>query len=384
MTPRSRSVAAGSSTCGSTTTTSVAGTCWPSPPSWCGSAKAIYIVNPPAGAADGWDIADAGDGEDATELFLALGKAAERFEPAPPRPLIGKTYAEYVEAADQPIEWAIEGAAIKESLTAMLGKPEGFKSTGMQQLFVCATTDRPWLGLDVIPSAAVYISNEKTRQTVAHRLRSMAGGAVIDPGRLRIIHREGVVIGERHWDEVREAIAEIRDAHVFVGLDTLSSLAPGNFNENKSEHMGPIIDALSGLITEFRATVLLAAHPSKDPTNQTTVRGHGSLDGVIDGTMEFTRSERSEPSGSILLRPKDGEARRLDVIYDVPTLSLVVAPDIIVKPGRDTVAEQKTKDLRMLSAISSRRGHRRGAEGSAEGDLDVGCYGPRTAPPRGR
>jgi hypothetical protein len=161
-----------------------------------------------------------------------------------------------------------------------------------------------------------------------------------------------VVIGERRWEAVRAVLERFRGSHAFVILDTLNSLAPAGFDENSGRDMNAVLAAIRDLQNEFDSTVLLLHHPAKAPEGRDVGRGHGSLDGEIDGTLAFSRvGERADQHGRVVIRPKDGEEQSVDFEYVDHRLErrLVVAD----RGGRDSAGARRAKDVRMLTAIST-------------------------------
>lgn len=239
-------------------------------------------------------------------------------------PLIGLDLADFIAAGSGRVEWMLEGGIVHGALCQWLGSWESFKTMAMLQLGACSATGRPWLGMAVEDAPFLYVSNEKSPETIRDRLRR-----IMPPGVLRdrvvIVHRRGVRF-DRRWDEVIRRAEDMGGP--FVGLDTLSSLAPAGWNENRSEHMSVALDAIRQL-TSTGATAALAHHPSK-VSGGGVGRGHGSLDGEVDGTLEFDRPEREGLKLTLGIRPKDGEHRRLGLIWNPDTFLLEVDPAGVV------------------------------------------------------
>ena len=123
--------------------------------------------------------------------------------------------------ADKPLVWLWDGAILLGSLTLALGRWESFKSMGLQSLLTATYFGDPWLNRDTMPVPVVYISNEKTRQTIGKRFDAMTRNRAIDPTRFLVVHRKGVQIGGRYWDEVIEAVSRLNGPNLVV-LDTLA------------------------------------------------------------------------------------------------------------------------------------------------------------------
>lgn len=325
-----------------------------------GIATTLKWVRPPAPAEPKWDAADA----DVEQIYAAIQEAlpvpATDDVPfvATPDVLSGsrlvENLADYLAAAETPIDWAVEGAAAQGSLTEFLGQPRSFKTFAALQLGLAALLGKSWLGLEVSADAVLYVSNEKTKATIAHRLRTMLAGEAIDPDRFQLIHRKGVVLGGRHWDTVLAAVDELRArfGSVIVILDTLNSLSKPGFDENKGADMNGALDATRQLTNEREATVFLLHHPPRDEASQGRGRGHSSLDGEVEGTFSFERFFRTDPPrGQATLSPKDGEERTIPIAFNPDTFELSQAALVPPGPGRDSAIERDAKDEALLRSI---------------------------------
>lgn len=198
----------------------------------------------------------------------------------------------------------------------------------MLHLGGCIAAGEDWLGMAVEPAAFLYVSNEKSPETIRDRLRRIVASRVLRE-RVVVVHRQGVRF-DRRWDEVVRRAEELGGA--FVALDTLASLSPAGWNENRSEHMSVALDAIRELTTHG-STVALAHHPAK--AGGGVGRGHGSLDGEVDGTLEWDRPEKDKPNVTLAIRPKDGAHRKVRLVWNPDTFLLEL--DVLGPPA--TVGE---------------------------------------------
>jgi hypothetical protein len=85
-------------------------------------------------------------------------------------------------------------------------------------------------------------------------------------------------------------------------------------------------------LTLAGATVILAHHPAKAIPG--SGRGHGSLDGEVDGTAEFSRPDKAKAAGTLWVRPKDEAHRRVNFIWNPETYLLTAD---LIGPALTTV-----------------------------------------------
>jgi len=269
------------------------------------------------------------------EVTSILRRAVERgWEPGPDisgaiRPgagPLGVPLAAFLAESDQ-VSWAVAGMIVEGGLVQFLGAPESFKTFGMLHLGLAVASGVPWLGMATEARPFIYVSNEKARSTVRQRLRVMAARfSPVHP--VEIIHREGVRF-DRRWEEVVAKVQAL--GKPLVAIDTLASLSRPGFAENRSEDMSLVLGAIREL-TLAGATVILAHHPAKAIPG--SGRGHGSLDGEVDGTAEFSRPDKAKAAGTLWVRPKDEAHRRVNFIWNPETYLLTAD---LIGPALTTV-----------------------------------------------
>jgi len=237
--------------------------------------------------------------------------------------LIGKPLAEFLAEDAGPVRWSVPGAIVGGGLAGFVGRPETFKTIGAMQLGLAGAAGGSWLGIDLgEPRPFVYLAAEKSRATVRDRLARMTRElAPVAP--VRIVHRAGVTFGDREsWDRVRRVVDEL-GPRTFVVVDTIASLAGPGFDENSGRDMAVVLAALRALC-DTGATVAALHHPSKygEGTGGIRLRGHTSLWGEVDATLEFTRPDREAEGGMVRLEPKDGDLRLIAFRWDRETFLL--------------------------------------------------------------
>jgi hypothetical protein len=258
---------------------------------------------------------------------------------------VGRYLADFLAESTEGIRWAVRNLIVDGSLVAVLGRPESFKSMSLLHLGLALAGGPGWLGFELgDPRPFVYASNEKTGSTVRERLRRMtAQDAPTEP--VVVMHRAGVTFGDpRRWDAVVAVVAAYAAAGrpPFVALDTLASLSGPGFNENSGEDMGAALGAIRRL-TDLGATVALGHHPAKhaEGSGGIIMRGHSSLHGEVDGSLQFTRPDREAEAGLIRGEPKDADlvlvrfnwSRETFLLERADTVSLLTARTLAAVVG---------------------------------------------------
>lgn len=248
-----------------------------------------------------------------TQLFShrrAPGGPAPAAQPGPGiATRIGLALADFLAQSSSGVAYVVDGLMAEGGLYAFTGRPESFKTFCATHLGLCLSAGRPdFLGLGLGTARPfVYISNEKSGQTVRERLRTQSTN--LPPVQdVQVIHRQGATFGDREgWRRVVDVVAAF-ERPPFVVADTLASLSGPGFDENSGKDMGVALGALRQL-TDVGATAALVHHPSKhgEGTGGIRMRGHTSLWGEVDGVFEFTRPDRAVDGGLIRIEPKDGE-----------------------------------------------------------------------------
>jgi hypothetical protein len=251
--------------------------------------------------------------------------------------LIGQPLSEFLAEDDGPVRWF--GPMPEGSLTAGLGKPESFKTFGVIQLGLAGAAGSSWLGMELgEPRPFVYLAAEKSRATVRDRFARMTPAFdLVAP--VRIIHRAGVTFGDRaSWARVREAVQDL-GRRSFVVADTIASLAGPGFDENSGKDMAVVLAALRQL-TDLGATVMACHHPNKhgEGNGGVRMRGHSSLWGEVDATLEFKRPDREDNTGTIVAEPKDGDISFLRFTWSRETFLMDLGNVVRILTAR-TLAE---------------------------------------------
>lgn len=202
------------------------------------------------------------------------------------------------------------GPIVEGGIAIHVGRPETFKTFGSLQLGFAGACGGSWLGYELgEPRPFVYVSAEKSRSTVRDRLTHLAA-AMPPAAPVWVVHRAGITFGDKEgWGRLRELVGWL-GPRTFVVVDTIASVAGPGFDENNGRDMAVVLGALRQL-ADLGATVAALHHPSKhgDGVGGIRMRGHTSLWGEIDATLEFTRPDRAVEAGLVRVEPKDGDLR---------------------------------------------------------------------------
>jgi len=231
---------------------------------------------------DGWEQnADVGDfalqeGADALAELLAGAKPPEqRFK------LLGSSDLK----ALPPMVWRIREVLPAEGLAAVYGPSRSGKSFLLLDAACAIAEGRDWFGHRVKAAPVVYVALEgQAGFRVRVRAWEQANGRAL-PERLRLVLEPFKLVEASDVRDLAAAILELGPGSVTI-LDTLNRAAPG-LDENASADMGCMIQAAAALQRLIGGLVVLVHHTGKDPSKG--LRGHSSLIGALDGSLEVAR-----------------------------------------------------------------------------------------------
>lgn len=181
-----------------------------------------------------------------------------------------------------PPEPLIAGVLNRRKLAILWGKPGSGKSFVALDWGLSIATGAWWFGHEVTPGLVVYLAAEGADGL----------GVRIDAWQNdRRIHNIGadqfqllpnaVNLLDRQWgDALVEVAGDLKPALVIA--DTLARSMPGG-DENGSRDTGIVIDTANRVQQAAGATVLFVHHDTREGSN---LRGHSSLDGAMDSSIE--------------------------------------------------------------------------------------------------
>lgn len=255
---------------------------------------------------------DKADKEDTPELKLYNGEAV----PEPP-PLkegesaevgrIGSLLNMMLEAGEPnpDEEWACSNVWKAGSLTLVVGTQQSFKSWSMLDLLYHAADGTNWLDKGIEQyDFCVYVSGEKGAKAVYERLWKLFHDRHDLASRVLVKHRKhGLKFASQAWEGLIEEVHGLPGKRILVVLDTLTSLAPGGYDENNLKDVSKMLDSVRRLQDGDRVDVLLVHHLNAAGSRP---RGHSALDGEVDGFVHFDRRGRDMDEVFVRFEPKDG------------------------------------------------------------------------------
>jgi len=229
---------------------------------------------------------------------------------APPQRFRLMTAAEL--AARPPVRWRLRDVLPEEGIGAIYGPPGSGKSFLVLDMLGAVAAGRQWFGYAARPAPVVYIALEG-EAGIAQRLRAYQARR----GETESMRFLATALDLRNQDDRAELVRAMKAAGLDGGVvcfDTLAASAPG-MDENASSDMGEIIAALKAIQAELGGFVLAVHHTGKD--SQKGLRGHSSLLGALDCSIEVSRNDdRREWRTAKAKDGRDGDAHpfRLDVV----------------------------------------------------------------------
>jgi putative DNA primase/helicase len=236
------------------------------------------------------------------------------------------------------MRWLIYGVVPAEGFGAIYGASGSGKGFLVVDMIAAIGEGRPWFGQRVRkPARVVYVvlegkagipkrfaawehANERPFPDAVHFLFDA----------FRLTDREDVLA-------LAAAVEDVGGADLTV-IDTLNRASPGT-DENSSQDMGRVLEAVKDLQAMTGGMVLLVHHTGKDASKG--MRGHSLLFGGMDAVIEVCRSgdSRSWSSGK-LKDEEDGQSqpfrlRRVTLGQDEegePVTSCVVESDVVLEP----------------------------------------------------
>lgn len=207
-----------------------------------------------------------------------------------------------------PREWLVPDWIPNRTVSLLGGDGGTGKSLLLGQLSVATASAGQWIGLDVQPGGALYLSAEDDLDELHRRLADIAAAerislADLDQLTIRSVAGEDALLATDTptgliptslYNEVDEAAAAIPDLRL-IGLDTSADLFPAN--ENDRAKVRQFIGFLRRLALKHGCAVVLLSHPSLSGLNSgsgtsgstgwsNSVRSRLYFERLIDRTTE--------------------------------------------------------------------------------------------------
>lgn len=187
--------------------------------------------------------------------------------------------SEFAGVEPPPREWHVPDLIPSRTVTILTGDGATGKSLLALQLAVASVRGAKWIGNDVSPGRALFLTAEDELAETHRRLAAIAEGDRFDLaelGNLRISSlagRDAILAAPKKAGGLLETTALFRRLACTIGrhrpslviLDTLADLFGGD--EINRAQARQFIGMLRGLAIDFDTTVLLLAHPSLSGMN---------------------------------------------------------------------------------------------------------------------
>lgn len=261
-----------------------------------GVAKRIRVVDLP-------DLPLKGDVSDWIENGGRPGQFWEIVEATPtwvkPAPKIHSKFGgqRWEEIASNPAAetyaWLVEDVIPLGEISLVFGDSGTGKSFDQFAMAMCVALGEKFNGHNVEPGLVVYVAAEAGKGFGKRKLAFIKHRQMMGHGSVPFYlctKRPNFFSGD---EDVTALIEEIKVVQKFyqqklrvIFLDTLSALAPG-MNENASQDVSLVRNRLVRMQEAFPGVSIILVHHK--PKNGTTPRGHGSLTGDFETTIEYEK-----------------------------------------------------------------------------------------------
>jgi len=229
--------------------------------------------------------------------------------------------------------YLIKDVLDQDANAVIYGKSNTGKSFLALDMAWSIATGAPWGGRKVRQGAVVYFAAEAGRG-FGYRVAAVRGQKGPDnaplmysPSALNLLaSRNNPQLQRAEIDRMLAAIRETESAFgekvKLVVIDTLAKVMSGG-NENSSEDMTGVADAISKIGSEAQCSTLTVHHSGKNAA--AGMRGHSSLQAAIETELEVRRSGKDETSGPGFIRtPKQREMSKAgnDIGFSLRTVLL--------------------------------------------------------------
>lgn len=226
-------------------------------------------------------------------------------------------------------EWMMEGWEPKRSCVYLTGMGAVGKSLFTQQRMTCAAAGRPFLGVEIEPGIAVYITCEDDLAEMHRRQDAInaALGLTWDDlkGRLFLVSLKGMLNKELcvfdneermkvtdGWQSLVATIDHLGATH--VALDNVAHFFTGN--ENIRNQVAAFVGLIDGLAERINGVVLLLGHPNKagDEYSGSTAWENQVRARIFLGLEKAEDGHVSDPDQRILTNSKPNYSKRGDAL----------------------------------------------------------------------
>ena len=224
---------------------------------------------------------------DVNDIRLQHGDEAVRALLSSPRtpPLRYKLLSGSDLLALPPLRWCVRDVLPAAGIAAIFGASGAGKSFLILDLAAAIAEGSEWCDRKVRQTPVVYVALEgqggfqlRARAWIKHHQRNL-------PAEIRFVLQQFDLGNSSDISDLARAV-NTAGRHSVVILDTLNAAAP-TIDENASSGMGVVLRAAKDLQQQCAGLVLLVHHSGKEATRG--LRGHSSLLGALDASIEVTR-----------------------------------------------------------------------------------------------
>lgn len=204
-----------------------------------------------------------------------------------------------------PIAWIIKRWVQREAMMMVHG-PSGSGKTFIVLdwcLRIASGLDE-WMGRSVKHGPVVYLAGEG-HHGLRGRVAAWAQHNGVTPGRLWISRAGCSLNTTQGYQQAAEAIRALPEPPCLITVDTLHRFLEGD--ENSAQDARTMLDACAGLMSEFKASVLLVHHTGVSDEAQHRARGSSAWKGALDIEVSVTPPKQDGPISIIQRKAKDSE-----------------------------------------------------------------------------
>ena len=237
-----------------------------------------------------------------------------------------------------PARWLVQGILLEDSIAAIFGAPESFKSFLAVDWAMSIAADRPWHGRSVLPGGVLYIAAEGARG-LAKRVRAWkAEHRHSDDVPFRLMHNELNLTREKDAKAFAASVVNELGPLSLIVIDTLNQTAAGA-DENSAMDMGRYVASMKLLRDMTGATIVVVHHSGKD--RDKGLRGSSALLGGFDTTVEVVRPDPNGMGIIVRVQKQKDEERDPQMRFNLEKVeeSLVLRPTMMAEAASDFGAE---------------------------------------------
>lgn len=189
-----------------------------------------------------------------------------------------------------PVEIIEDLIALKEN--SVFGGPPGTCKSlfALDAALLLASQEGSFYGLQMRHGPVMYLAYEGSGAT-KKRLRAYRAKTGPLPRDFILVEPTVKFSSPEFPGYLKERMERVRQAvgkyPAWIIIDTLMASWPG-LKENDSESMGAVVSRSRGIVTKYPVHLTMVHHGTK--SGSSSIRGHGSLEGDIDTSLEFTKS----------------------------------------------------------------------------------------------